>query len=124
MTARFWAITNAAEEHLSTERVDVDLARGADTALPHSLRTGSQLLALTNDYKTEVVVRIERATLRDDALTASRAASLALFRERVRPYNVWRWVDRNVQRSAEAYYSLGICSTSLMLAQAASRALW
>ena len=62
-------------------RWDLSLSRGATATVPRSLHAGSQLLALTNDYKSEVVVRVERAAPRDDALTAGRAAALALFRE-------------------------------------------
>jgi class 3 adenylate cyclase len=45
------------------------------------LRTGRQLLALTNDFSQELVARLERTAPRDDALTAARASALALFRE-------------------------------------------
>jgi serine/threonine protein kinase/class 3 adenylate cyclase len=60
---------------------ELNLARPpAAESLP-PLRPGSQLLALTNDHDLEVVVRVERTAARDDALTAARAAALALFRE-------------------------------------------
>ena len=49
--------------------------------LPRVLRSGRQLLALTNDYPQELVARLERAAPREDALTAARASTLALFRE-------------------------------------------
>src|SRR5262249_12708081 len=45
------------------------------------LRSGTQELDLTNDSEQELVVRVERTASRDDALTAARAAALALFRE-------------------------------------------
>jgi serine/threonine protein kinase/class 3 adenylate cyclase len=60
---------------------DLRLARGPDPALPRLLRVGRQLLALTNDHGEELVVRVERAVAREDALTAARASALALFRE-------------------------------------------
>src|SRR5262249_3241743 len=44
-------------------------------------RPGGQVLALANPTWAELVVRLERTADRDDALTAARAASLALFRE-------------------------------------------
>src|SRR5262249_49710334 len=44
-------------------------------------RAGGQVLVLGNDAAHELVVRVERAAARDDALTAARAATLALFRE-------------------------------------------
>jgi serine/threonine protein kinase/class 3 adenylate cyclase len=69
------------ETNAGTRRWDLVLSRGRDAVSPRGLRTGGQLIALTNDFKQEVVVRIERAAPRDDALTAARAASLALFRE-------------------------------------------
>jgi eukaryotic-like serine/threonine-protein kinase len=45
------------------------------------LRPGGQVLALLNPTAVELVARLERTADRDDALTAARAASLALFRE-------------------------------------------
>jgi serine/threonine protein kinase/class 3 adenylate cyclase len=62
-------------------RWDLRLAQGLDLELPPTLRAGRQLLMLTNDYAHEVVVRVERNTHRDDALTAARASTLALFRQ-------------------------------------------
>ncbi len=46
-----------------------------------TLRAGSQVLALANDHDSEILVRVERMAPREDALTAARASSLALFRE-------------------------------------------
>src|SRR5205823_70612 len=43
--------------------------------------SGKQTLVLHNPHDLELVVRLERTTLRDDALTAAQASSLALFRE-------------------------------------------
>jgi serine/threonine protein kinase/class 3 adenylate cyclase len=50
-------------------------------AQPPTLRAGGQLLTVTNEYGQELLVRVERTVRADDALTAARAASLALFRE-------------------------------------------
>jgi class 3 adenylate cyclase len=61
-------------------RWDVALGRAAGQP-PRLLRPGGQVLALTNDYDREVVVRVERAAARADALTAARASALELFRE-------------------------------------------
>jgi class 3 adenylate cyclase len=63
-------------------RWEVDLGR----VVPHSgewmmLRPGGQVLAISNPHGQELVVRLERTAARDDAVTAARAASLALFRE-------------------------------------------
>src|SRR5207244_3510893 len=63
------------------KRWELNLARGPDPELPRVLRSGRQLLALTNDYPQELVARLERAAPREDALTAARASTLALFRE-------------------------------------------
>src|SRR5262249_38749646 len=61
-------------------RWELNLARGPDPELPRTLGAGGQVLALTNDHRQELVVRVERAVPRDDALTAARASALALFR--------------------------------------------
>jgi class 3 adenylate cyclase len=57
------------------------LSPGQAPAGPAGLRAGGQVLVLTNGYDRELVVRLERTASRGDALTAARAASLALFRE-------------------------------------------
>jgi class 3 adenylate cyclase len=64
-----------------TGRWDLSLSRGPGAELPRVLRTRAQVLALTNDHDQELLVRVERAAPREDALTAARASSLALFRE-------------------------------------------
>lgn len=54
-------------------------AKGAgDTPI---LRLGKQTLRLGNRFQTELLVRVERVTQRDDALTAARACANATFRE-------------------------------------------
>src|SRR5262245_44264579 len=60
-------------------RWEADLGRL--TRSPVTLRPGGQVLGLANTGANELVVRLERTADRDDALTAARAASLALFRE-------------------------------------------
>jgi serine/threonine protein kinase/class 3 adenylate cyclase len=62
-------------------RWELDLLHGPDSDTPRILRAGRQALVLHNRAAREVVVRIERTARREDALTAARAASLALFRE-------------------------------------------
>jgi eukaryotic-like serine/threonine-protein kinase len=64
-----------------TTRWDLNLARGPHATLPRALRTGRQLVVLTNDHTQELIARVERVAPREDALTAARASSLALFRE-------------------------------------------
>jgi serine/threonine protein kinase/class 3 adenylate cyclase len=62
-------------------RWDLVLSQSPGLDLPRVLSTGGQLFALTNDGDQELLVRLERAAQRADALTAARASSLALFRE-------------------------------------------
>jgi class 3 adenylate cyclase len=62
-------------------RWEVTLSAAHREEWPRTLRVGGQVLVLTNSYQQEVLVRVERTAPRDDALTAARAASLALFRE-------------------------------------------
>ena len=45
------------------------------------LRSGGQILILTNPHSRELVIRVERTATRNDALTAAQAASMSLFRE-------------------------------------------
>ena len=65
----------------TVSRCEIPLAKVAAVGGPQILKSGRQLLALTNDGTQEVVVRVERTASRADALTAARASSLALFRE-------------------------------------------
>jgi class 3 adenylate cyclase len=60
---------------------DVNLKSAATPSIPDALRAGGQVLSLSNPHTSELLVRIERAAGTDDALTAARAASMALFRE-------------------------------------------
>ncbi len=62
-------------------RLEIDLRMGASTEAPRVLRAGNHTLAFRNDFDQELVVRVERTASRNDALTAARASSLALFRE-------------------------------------------
>jgi len=70
------------EEGAFLTRWDFDLRPGGGRpAEPPRLRAGGQLLAVSNGCDGELLLRVERAVARDDALTAARASSLALFRE-------------------------------------------
>jgi class 3 adenylate cyclase len=69
------------QPHASLWRLDWPLPGPPDPLWKQVLRAGSQLLVLSNEHNDEIVVRVERAAQRSDALTAARAASLALFRE-------------------------------------------
>jgi serine/threonine protein kinase/class 3 adenylate cyclase len=65
----------------ATGRWEAALSQGPAAGASRRLKTGRQVLVLTNDYAQELVVRVERTASRGDALTAARASSLALFRE-------------------------------------------
>lgn len=62
-------------------RWDLHLDAAPATHLIPFFQPGCQLLALSNPRDYELVVRIERAAARADALTAAQASSMALFRE-------------------------------------------
>jgi eukaryotic-like serine/threonine-protein kinase len=69
------------EPNASTDRWDLSLGRPPGPELPRSLRPGGQILMLANEFDRELVVRVERIAPREDALTAGRASTMALFRE-------------------------------------------
>jgi serine/threonine protein kinase/class 3 adenylate cyclase len=62
-------------------RWDIPLGAGHRPEIPPALQAGRQLLVLANNSDQELLVRVERTTAREDALTAARASALALFRE-------------------------------------------
>jgi class 3 adenylate cyclase len=62
-------------------RFELLLTRPPGVEASRDLRTGNQVLALTNNGAHELIVRVERTAARQDALTAARASSIALFRE-------------------------------------------
>jgi serine/threonine protein kinase/class 3 adenylate cyclase len=62
-------------------RGEIFLKRGPGAEFPRTFKTGAQTVLLNNDHTDELVVRIERAVARTDALTAARASSLARFRD-------------------------------------------
>jgi serine/threonine protein kinase/class 3 adenylate cyclase len=76
-----YAIDFRVEPTAACRRWELDLQRGPSDDLPRTLRAGGQVLAMANGNDREVLVRVERTAPRDDALTAARASSLALFRE-------------------------------------------
>lgn len=69
------------EPGASAHRWEVNLATQPDDDLCPRFQPGRQVLELINDQPVEMVVRLERTLSRDDALTAARASSLALFRQ-------------------------------------------
>lgn len=76
-----WTVEIPVRGSSGPRRWEIDLTPGRTPVGPAGLRAGAQVLVLTNGYDRELVVRVERTASRGDALTAARAASLALFRE-------------------------------------------
>jgi serine/threonine protein kinase/class 3 adenylate cyclase len=76
-----WSVDFPVRKTATHWRWDVELASGPGPDGPPALRAGSQVLYLKNSHDQELVVRVERRASVGDALTAARAASLALFRE-------------------------------------------
>ena len=80
-----WSMDFSVRDSATIRRWEIDLASGVETAAgaerPADLRSGGQVLFLNNRHDRELVVRIERTASRSEALTAARAASMALFRE-------------------------------------------
>jgi len=64
-----------------TTRFIIRIPADLNPVAPAILRAGRQTLVLTNESAQELQLRLERSAARDDALTAARAAALALFRE-------------------------------------------
>ncbi len=76
-----WTVDIPVRGSTGPRRWELDLAPGRTPVGPAGLRAGGQVLVLANGHDRELVVRVERTASRVDALTAARAASLALFRE-------------------------------------------
>src|SRR5439155_10765162 len=76
-----YALDFRVQPAVPASRWDLNLSSGVPAEWPRALRTGGQVLVLTNGSSQEIVVRVERRVSREDALSAARAASLALFRE-------------------------------------------
>jgi serine/threonine protein kinase/class 3 adenylate cyclase len=76
-----WSMDFQVTSSTAVRRWDLDLGAGEPVDFPKAFRAGGQVLVLTNPLDREMVIRIERTASRSDALTAARAASLALFRE-------------------------------------------
>jgi len=62
-------------------RWELAIPGGLNPEAAVALRLGRQCLTLTNASPQELLLRLERNAPREDALTAARAAALALFRE-------------------------------------------
>jgi serine/threonine protein kinase/class 3 adenylate cyclase len=76
-----WSVDFQVQKAATIRHWDIDLATGPEVASLLALRAGAQVLILTNGHDRELLIRVERRASRNDALTAARAASLALFRE-------------------------------------------
>jgi serine/threonine protein kinase/class 3 adenylate cyclase len=75
-----WSVDFRVRPFASARHLALDLASGPDPTAPKTLRAGVQVLILSNGHERELVARVERTAPRGDALTAARAATLALFR--------------------------------------------
>jgi serine/threonine protein kinase/class 3 adenylate cyclase len=78
-----WTVDFPVRRTATIRRWEIDMASGPglESDRPAALRPGGQVLVLNNVLDRELLVRVERTASRIDALTAARAASLALFRE-------------------------------------------
>ncbi len=76
-----YALDLRVESGTPIHRLDLDLANPPTASSPIALGPHAQSLDLLNPHDTELVVRVERVASRGDALTATRASTLALFRE-------------------------------------------
>ena len=73
--------TSGSRSSATIRRWEIDLGSAQPPERLDALRTGGQILILTNPHSRELVIRVERTATRNDALTAARATSMALFRE-------------------------------------------
>jgi serine/threonine protein kinase/class 3 adenylate cyclase len=76
-----WSVDFQVHGSATIRRWEIDLGSTRGPECPAALGSGGQFLLLKNPHERELVVRVERTARRSDALTAARAASLALFRE-------------------------------------------
>lgn len=76
-----WSVEFSIRGSSGARRWELELAPGLAPSSPAVLPVGGQVLVLENHFDRDLVVRVERTASRADALTAARAASLALFRE-------------------------------------------
>jgi serine/threonine protein kinase/class 3 adenylate cyclase len=76
-----WALDFRVRPGAVARRRDLKLSHGPEPGPVPELGARGQVLGLENDSGRELIVRVERTARRDDALTAARASSLALFRE-------------------------------------------
>jgi serine/threonine protein kinase/class 3 adenylate cyclase len=76
-----FALECRVQTQAAVTRADIRLGLDSMPEFPPSLKAGQQLLLITNYYPHELLLRLERTTARENALTAARASSMALFRQ-------------------------------------------
>jgi serine/threonine protein kinase/class 3 adenylate cyclase len=76
-----WSADFQVQKAATVRRFNVELASGPAPDNIAALAAGGQVLMVNNNSMRELVLRVERIAARSDALTAARAATLALFRE-------------------------------------------
>ncbi len=64
-----------------TQRWDLSLKNGLPEEIPRFLDIQKQTFSVFNDLEQEIVVRIEKTTIREEALTAKRAIAMPIFRQ-------------------------------------------
>lgn len=70
------------ENGQGTTHAELQLTKEFDARQVPLLKAGGQSLAITNEeFETDVLLRVERTTLADEAVTAAEAATSSLFRE-------------------------------------------
>jgi serine/threonine protein kinase/class 3 adenylate cyclase len=68
------------DEKQGVGRWDIELGNNRPQP-PEAMRAGEQIIQLSNRSQNEMLLRLERTVSRDDAITATQASSLALFRD-------------------------------------------
>ena len=76
-----WSIDFRVQSSAPIRRWDLNLAGAPSPDFPRELRSGGQVLVLANEGGRELLGARGADRAADDALTAARASSLALFRE-------------------------------------------
>jgi class 3 adenylate cyclase len=76
-----WSLEFQVRPGVVANRWEFSLSTGPADGLDPALGINGQVLTLNNDSEHELLIRVERVTPRDDALTAARASTLAVFRE-------------------------------------------
>jgi len=75
-----WSLELRIDPRATGRRCELDLAAGAPPR-GVTLSTGGQVITIRNANPHEIVVRVERASVRDDVLAAARAIAIPAFRD-------------------------------------------